>query len=255
MKHSNYIILLSIIFIQAVSQVSAQTPIPIKVACIGNSITYGDKVSNRNINAYPEKLEVLLNTYYTGKNFDVVNYGVSGTTMLKDPYDKDPVKDEDQWSYWEFKDGSKDGGGRVQYDLALSNAPDIVIIKFGTNDARLENWRSAEGYGKNNFYNHYTEFINSFRAVNPNVIIYICFNTPSFRDQTIGQMNRIREDVIPIIKQIARKNRVHLIDLHSEFYNGKNEGLMDNDDVHPNATGAELIAKEVFKMIKMTYKP
>ncbi len=254
MKRLKFLLIFTLLlFSQAFGDLYGQD---IKVACIGNSITYGTELENREAEAYPVKLEVMLNQHYNGKTFKVTNYAVSGTTMLKDPNDGLALNlDDDQWSYWEFKHGSNDGGGKVQYDLALANVPDIVIIKFGTNDARSEVWRSAESYGRKNFYNHYVEFINSFRKVNPNVKIYICYATPSFRDQTTEQRRRIREEVIPIIKQVARKNNAHLIDLHSEFYDGFNQQLMDDDEIHPNAEGAALIAQEVFKMIKMTYKP
>lgn len=265
MKHLKFLLIFLLLLSQNLISAFAQ----IKIACIGNSITYGTGLADRKTQAYPVKLEALLNQYYTGKEFKVTNYGVPGTTMLKDPNDGgDPSKDEDQWSYWEYDDdpGSNVAGGKEQYDLALASVPDIVIIKLGTNDARGENWRSAagygslQGYGKKNFYNHYTEFINSFRAINPNVIVYICYSLPSLRTNSsfsIEQARVIREEVIPIIKQIAKKNKVHLIDLHSDFYDGVDEGLIigGSDSIHPNAAGAELIANEVFKMIKMTYKP
>ena len=46
---------------------------PIKIACIGNSITYGAKVANRENNAYPEQLQAML-----GNQYQVRNFGVSG---------------------------------------------------------------------------------------------------------------------------------------------------------------------------------
>lgn len=244
MKRLKNLLFFILLLIQAFTSVNGQVNKPIKVACIGDSITEGFGLTKEE--SYPEKLKALLGTEY-----QVMNYGVSGTTMLKDPNDGGTL-DEKHWSYWESEVGPGDGG-KEQYDLALASIPDIIIIKFGTNDAREEVWRSGEGYGKKNFYNNYVEFINSFRAVNPNVIVYICYSLPSLKDQTTDQRSRIREEVIPVIKQVARKNQAHLIDLHSVF-RGKT-GLLQADDVHPNAAGAELIANEVFKMIKMTYKP
>ena len=51
---------------------------PIKIACIGNSITYGAGVSNREQNAYPKQLQAML-----GDAYFVENFGVSGNTLLK----------------------------------------------------------------------------------------------------------------------------------------------------------------------------
>lgn len=254
MKHLKFLLFIFILLAQVWSPLFAQE---IKVACIGNSITYGSGLDDRRIEAYPIKLEGLLNNFYVGKTFKVENYGVPGATMLKDPYDGDAdlSKDQKQWSYWEADDDPNRAvtGGKERYDAALAYKPDIVIIKFGTNDARSENWRSSIGYGKNNFYDHYVEFINSFKAINPNVTIYICYSLPSFKNGRVEreQARIIREEVIPTIKLIARKNKVHLIDLHSVF---QDKSVLLEDGIHPNAEGAALIANEVFEAIKMNLK-
>ena len=48
----------------------------IKVACVGNSITYGIGVANPEVNAYPVKLQGML-----GDKYEVGNFGmpVTGT--------------------------------------------------------------------------------------------------------------------------------------------------------------------------------
>lgn len=270
MKRLKFLLIFILLISQAFFKVYGQDVI-IKVACIGNSITYGSELDSdpdlRKLKSYPYKLENLLNQHYSGKTFKVTNYAVPGTTMLKDPNDGgDPKLDEKQWSYWEADDdpGSDVAGGKAQYDLALADIPDIVVIKFGTNDARGENWRASEFYGKKNFYDNYVEFINSFRILNPNVKVYISYPLPVFRSGSfyITQARVIRNEIIPFIKQIARKNNATIIDLHSAFYDGYNRGLIleknlagKDDYIHPTAEGATLIAQEVFNMIKMTYKP
>lgn len=75
----------------------------IKVACVGNSITYGTGVENREVNAYPVKLQQML-----GDQYEVGNFGKPGATLLNKghrPY----VKQQ------EYKD-------------ALAFAGDIVVI-------------------------------------------------------------------------------------------------------------------------------
>lgn len=49
----------------------------IKVACVGNSITYGANIPNRNKNSYPAQLQA-----YLGSDYEVRNYGISGCTLL-----------------------------------------------------------------------------------------------------------------------------------------------------------------------------
>lgn len=86
----------------------------IKVACVGNSITYGANILNREQNSYPAQLQA-----YLGGEYEVRNYGVSGTTLLSKgdyPYTATPA-----------------------YRQALDFQPDIVLIKLGTNDTKPQN--------------------------------------------------------------------------------------------------------------------
>src|SRR6187551_2094406 len=78
-----------------------------KVACVGNSITYGATVAQRVQNNYPKQLDDLL-----GGAWDVRNYGVSGTTMLKNADNP----------YWDKR----------QFSTAKSFNPDYIIIELGT---------------------------------------------------------------------------------------------------------------------------
>jgi hypothetical protein len=50
----------------------------IRVACIGASITFGANINNREANCYPAQMQKLL-----GAGYDVRNYGVNASTMLK----------------------------------------------------------------------------------------------------------------------------------------------------------------------------
>ena len=49
----------------------------VKVACIGNSITYGAGIVNREKNSYPAQLQV-----YLGDKYEVRNFGSNGATTL-----------------------------------------------------------------------------------------------------------------------------------------------------------------------------
>src|ERR1017187_8508802 len=49
-----------------------------RVACVGDSITYGFGIADREHQSYPAQLGALL-----GSDWDARNYGVSGATLLK----------------------------------------------------------------------------------------------------------------------------------------------------------------------------
>ena len=92
---------------------------PVKVACVGDSITFGAGVENRAVNAYPQVLDRLL-----GERARVANFGRSGATLLK----------QGDYPYWE----------REQFTQATEFQPGIVIIKLGTNDSKPQNWKISK---------------------------------------------------------------------------------------------------------------
>ncbi len=56
---------------------------PLRVACVGNSVTYGYGLANRERDAYPVRLQAMLESAYGTKRFEVGNFGHSGSTLLK----------------------------------------------------------------------------------------------------------------------------------------------------------------------------
>src|SRR4051812_1868247 len=51
---------------------------PIRVACVGDSITFGYGIKDRDHNSYPAQLGVML-----GNKWEVRNFGVNGVTALR----------------------------------------------------------------------------------------------------------------------------------------------------------------------------
>jgi sialate O-acetylesterase len=88
----------------------------VKVACMGNSVTYGAGIKDREQNAYPAQLQKLV-----GGSYQVGNFGFSGATLLRKghrPYHKTQA-----------------------YHDAIALKPDIAIIHLGLNDTDPRNWR------------------------------------------------------------------------------------------------------------------
>src|SRR5688572_3601838 len=107
-----------------VSQVEGRAATPaerVRVACVGDSITYGAAVEKRDQNCYPVVLGNLL-----GASHDVRNFGVSGATLLK----------KGDKPYWKEK----------AFQLAGDFGPNIVILKLGTNDTKPQNWKYKDEF-------------------------------------------------------------------------------------------------------------
>lgn len=207
--------LLILLLLSFIGYINAQ----IRVACVGNSITYGMRVENREQNCYPTVLQNLL-----GAGFEVGNFGLSGATLLArghNPYIR-----------------------TKQYAQALAMKPDVVIIHLGTNDTDPRNYPIYQ----EQFQSDYLALIQSFRDANPAARIIIARLTPisqshpRFKAGTREWYDKIQIE----IERIARVSNSELIDFQEVLY--ARQHLMP-DAVHPNAEGASLLAKRVYSAI------
>jgi lysophospholipase L1-like esterase len=200
-----------------VLQVSANAQNKLKVACIGASITYGAKIENREQNSYPAQLQHML-----GNNYEVTNYGVSGTTLLK----------KGDLPYWNTN----------EYKTALAANPDVVIIDLGGNDSKLINRIYLNDYEAD-----YRQFIQSFAQLPSHPRIVLLLAMPSFEKDTTGIWDPvIVKQVNPHIQQVAFDNKVEVIDMHSAFVDKE---AITPDKIHPNKEGATIMAQTIYENI------
>jgi len=212
MKHVFYI-LISLITIAACK--------PIKIACVGDSITYGATIQGRDSLNYPQQMQKML-----GKKYLVKNFGVNGATMLK----------KGDKPYWD----------EPQYKEAIQFNPDIVIITLGTNDSKPFNWDKHSG----DFKENYLEMISKFQKLKSNPKIYIGVPPPVIEDKW-GIRREIVEDEIPeILEEIAKEKNLKFIDYYSIL--SGSEALFP-DGIHPNADGAKRMAIIAVSRILTTY--
>ena len=212
-----YILLLLTILLSTLS-IYAQKKI--KVACIGNSVTYGYGHDNPAVTSYPSQLATML-----GDNYEVGNFGKSGATLLRK--------------------GHRPYNEQEEFQKALEFIPDIAIIHLGLNDTDPRNWK----YHKKEFISDYVSLIESIERVNPNVDIFICRMTPIFHwhHRFLKGTRDWYWDIQATIENIAENiAEVKLIDLQELLYHRPD--LMP-DALHPNEEGARLIAKRVYSAI------
>jgi len=188
-------------------------PNTIRLACVGDSITYGSGIKFRARDSYPAQLSTML-----GDKWQVRNFGVSGATMLKHG-------DKPYWAQQAFGE-------------ALAYNPHVVIIKLGTNDTKPQNWKF-----KDEFVSDYCEMIDEFADLSAEPRIWICNPVPAYPDRWGISDSRIRDEVIPLVGNVGRKMDVPVIDLY-EPLSGKSEFFPDM--IHPNAEGAYHMAKVIY---------
>jgi lysophospholipase L1-like esterase len=195
-------------------QALTQRP-PIRVACVGNSITEGKRSTPGH--TYPQQLQALL-----GPGYEVRNYGVGGRTLLK-------LGDHPYWK-------------EAKYREALAWQPQVVIIKLGTNDSKPQNWAY-----KTYFEEDYVALIRSFKSLASHPKIYICQPTPAYPNTFDISPQVLTQEIAPLIPRIARKTHVKVIDLYTPLLG---QAALCPDGIHPLDAGNALLAQTVYQRIK-----
>jgi lysophospholipase L1-like esterase len=183
-----------------------------RVACVGDSITFGACVTDREKNCYPVVLGGLL-----GDKYDVRNFGVSGATLLK--------KGDLPW--WNVD----------AYKNATDFNPNVVIIKLGSNDTKPQNWKN-----KAEFEADYKALIDHFKSLAAKPVVWVALPVPVLKENFGINKKGVDEQQLMILK-VAKEEGCGVIDLYKAV---ATKELFDQDGIHPNAAGAKKIAETVF---------
>jgi acyl-CoA thioesterase I len=207
------ILFISLFNLLAVVEIAmfAQT-VPIRVACVGNSITEGSGTL-----PYPQQLGALL-----GSGWEVKNSGVSGRTLLKHG-------DYPYWKEQKFKD-------------ALAFQPNKVIIMLGTNDSKPYNW-----IYKNEFYNDYLALVDTFANLDSKPEIWVCRPLKAFSGGYDINDSVILNGVIPKVDSVVAHRNVKLIDFYTLTLDKKS--MYNADGIHPVTEGNLFLAKVIFETL------
>ncbi len=222
-KHAIFLCLFFSLVVAVSPALLADPPPLIRVACVGDSITFGYSLTNREDDSYPARLGRQLGTGY-----DVRNFGVSGATLLHKgnlPYVKQQA-----------------------HANALAFKPDIIIIMLGTNDSKHRNTGDSTKIPDNWQYKaeyvpDYEALIAEFREANPSAKIYICDPTPCFPGRWGISGATIHDEIIPLVHKVAADAKATDIDLYDPFATRKD---MFPDAIHPNDAGAKMMASVIY---------
>lgn len=191
----------------------------IRVACVGDSVTYGYGLDNPDKESYPSVLQALL-----GDSYEVHNYGFSGATLLAKayrPYIKQDV-----------------------FGKSLDCKADIVVIHLGLNDTDPRAWPQYRDY----FLQDYLSLIDTYRKANPKAEVFVCKMTPIFHYHKRFKSGTrdwywMEQELIESLQEIAN---VRLIDLYTPLHHRPD---LFADALHPDKEGAEIIAHTVYQAL------
>lgn len=191
-------------------------PGQIRVACVGDSITYGYGIHSWHRNNYPSQLSRLL-----GQGYCVNNYGYSGRTASPDgdfPYTREKL-----------------------YRQSMEFQPDIILLMLGTNDAKPQNWLDAGAYT-----GHIRNYVEAYRMLPSNPVVWLLTPPPAWENPfSIAPATVL--DAQQAVREYAEAEDVPLFDTSPVF-----EGRPDlfQDGIHPNKAGAFALAQTIYETMK-----
>lgn len=201
---------------------------PIRIACIGDSITQGTSSGDFEISSYPAQLYE--QAVAAGKDVIISNYGCGATKVMN-------------YSGLWYNYG-------LAYVLSMEETDaDYFVIGLGTNDAGSV--RTSQGQ-MDQFYEMYTDFVLGYEALPSTKTV---FGTSAiFRNGTdLGAMV-VRDLQAQVLKeQKAAGKKVQYIDLYAltldKALTGTdktNNEFLHTDLLHPHATGYTHYADKIF---------
>ncbi len=189
---------------------------PMNIVCLGDSITYGYKLNNPAMQSYPAQLAALSH----GK-WKVINCGVNGATAIK-------KGDIPIWS-------------QEAYTRALASSPNVVVLMLGTNDIKNSNWQY-----KGDFVADYVALVEQLQRLPSSPQVIACLVPPILIDYPNGLTAKRQLEMNKLVKTAVRESKIGTLDIYAAM---EAKPFLFIDGIHPNARGAQEIAKRVFNKI------
>ena len=197
----------------------------IKIACVGDSITFRHGFEDAPENNYPSVLQELL-----GEGYEVMNFGESGTC----------VQTETDCAYME----------QAVYQESLSYEADILILMLGTNDSKEWNWKGEEA-----FEEAYIALLEQYLKKEHSPKVYIGISPKAFyiNNNTSGTAEfgiepEIVDKIVTIQKEVAKKYGYDIIDIYEATR--EHPQWLKEDGIHPTLEGAKGIAEVIKEAIR-----
>ena len=189
-----------------------------RVACIGDSITWGFTLLNPWKQSYPALLQQM-----AGEEYEVRNFGYNDASARFDadtPYVRKGV-----------------------YRKSLEWNPDLVLLMLGTNDTKKRNW------DPDIFRRDYRRLVESFLALpsSPRVVLIAPIPISLIKGVALLGVypDTLEAGVRPAIHGIGKEMGLQVVDLVDVFHGGD----YCIDGVHPQREGTRLMAEKIYQEV------
>ena len=186
-----------------------------KIACIGDSLTFGLTLDVPEEDSYPNRLQMML-----GDGFVVNPYlGRNGAGV--------------------WRSGFLPYVGTRECREAVAWMADVLVVCLGTNDTFLPMTDSF----RQEFVDDYVALLGELKKNSQEARFFLCLIPPI---PACKELAPAVSTINGMIADVASACHATLIDLHTPFLS-KNE--LFSDGIHPNEAGARLIAETVFRAL------
>lgn len=186
----------------------------IRIACVGDSITYGYGLINRE-NSYPGMLDHKLT-----EDYRIVNFGVNsacGSSGFSDSYDRNGMIERIQ--DWD---------------------PDVILFMLGSNDSKEKYWVDRDYY-----ISGCKGILESIKSKETRVVIMLPI--PSWYNIYGIRNNVVQDKIQPALLQYSKENNYQIIDFTEKL---KHKPYLYIDNVHPNRWGYDIISDTIVEFIE-----
>lgn len=207
-----------------------EPPSRIRVACIGDSITWGTAMTNRVEECYPAQLQRML-----GDGYDVRNFGDPGSGVYLEP--KVPTN---EWCPHPWRKGEAAGA-------AYAFCPDIVVCNLGVNDScvymgeigSLERPPVEKGLFRRQYIDLLMDFGKGKRC--PKFIIWTRLGPTGKSHRLKGKPNAVLME--PDLKSVAAAVNATTLDMLSPLLPFVETPHFAADGIHPEGGAQHVIAE------------
>lgn len=209
----------------------------VKIACVGDSLTYGVGASDRMTKGYPAQLQSLL-----GDRYEVKNFGRSRAFMI----DK-----REYPSFTYSSDKSVAYKNTFEYKLSLQYDADIVLICLGTNDAHASN-KNVDVDEKTFFYESAVALAKEYQNLPSEPTVY--FVCPPSRFDAAYRKKYMEDTILPQILEAAKATECETIDIFNatdEYAANQDTQYYSSDGVHLADDGYAIFAQCVYDVVSL----
>ena len=190
----------------------------LRVVCVGDELTLGTDVEDREDNCYPVQLQKYMEK--AEKKYRIGNFGVEGAAVQKKS--KKPYTKEER------------------YESSTEYKANLVVIMLGTNDTTEENWTDIDTFQKD-----YQSLIKNYQDLKSSPEVWLVTPPMIQPDGSTEMEERAKrvEEVKDAVETIGEKNKLMVLDLYS--YSQEHPEWYQKDGIRLNKDGAKAVADMV----------